>query len=354
LQAFEHRQLYDAGAWDQRGLLLDLANGRVPLAVIDYLGNWLTPEMIAMITHRYGQDGSRGTYDLYRPLDLGARTALDARFPDGLQLTAYYLAPGRQVYHAGELTPLTLEWRRASNDPPAGRYEVVVQLRDAAGRTTAEAVQPLLYGALAPRDWPVSDVVQHVQPLPLPLDLAAGTYQLAVTLRRDGNDLAAPVILGPLVVEAQNGRAWGRFGYYVPPPLLSAWARFGGDALLGAPQMPAMPLGGATVQCFERGCLRLQGDSAERVPLGELVALGEAGLTPSETISASFREAYDSYGGEAALGPPISGEIARRGKLVQYTRYARLERPLSGGPVQLGALGADYLRLPNGGPYRWP
>ncbi|MFN8567698.1 MAG: hypothetical protein U0Z44_09300 [Kouleothrix sp.] len=55
LQAFEYRQLLDAGLADQRGLLRDLANGRVPLVVLDYLGNWLTPEMITLVTHRYAQ-----------------------------------------------------------------------------------------------------------------------------------------------------------------------------------------------------------------------------------------------------------------------------------------------------------
>ncbi len=91
LQAFEHRQLLDAGLWDQRPLLRDLANGRVPLIALDYLGNWLTPEMIALTTHRYGQTGSRGTYDLYRPVEVGPLAAADLAFADGPRLVGYHL-----------------------------------------------------------------------------------------------------------------------------------------------------------------------------------------------------------------------------------------------------------------------
>jgi hypothetical protein len=54
------------------------------------------------------------------------------------------------------------------------------------------------------------------------------------------------------------------------------------------------------------------------------------------------------------LGPPISGELLRGDQIVQYTRYARLQRPASGGAVRLGRLGEEYLRLPGGVAYRWP
>src|SRR5439155_2778995 len=92
LQAFEYRQLLDAGLADQSGLLRDLANGRVPLVVLDYLGNWLTPGMIALITHRYAQDGSRGTYDIYRPVDPGPPAAAGLASPDRPGLSGYHPA----------------------------------------------------------------------------------------------------------------------------------------------------------------------------------------------------------------------------------------------------------------------
>jgi hypothetical protein len=61
MQVFEHRQLLDSGLWDQRPTLRQLANGQIPLVVLDYLGNWMTPESIALITSRYAQSGSRGS-----------------------------------------------------------------------------------------------------------------------------------------------------------------------------------------------------------------------------------------------------------------------------------------------------
>ncbi|MDQ2997532.1 MAG: DUF2029 domain-containing protein, partial [Chloroflexota bacterium] len=180
LQVFEYRQLLDVGRADQRPLLRDMANGRVPLVVLDYLGNWLTPEMIAMITHRYAQDGSRGTYDLYRPVDPGPAVALDRAFPAGLRLTGYHLAPspGRPAYHGGETALLTLDWRQ---EPGARRQEpedvsvnVIVQVIDLQGRTVQETSRPLLYSALPPSGWGDA-TVQHIQPLALPADLPPGT-----------------------------------------------------------------------------------------------------------------------------------------------------------------------------------
>ena len=127
LQAFEHRQLLDAGRWDQRPLLRDLANGRVPLVVLDYLGNWLTPEMIALITHRYAQDGSRGTYDLYRPVDPGPAVAADLAFPPGRGWSATISRSplGRPIYRGGETVLLTLDWRL----DPAGTEEQAAATR---------------------------------------------------------------------------------------------------------------------------------------------------------------------------------------------------------------------------------
>src|SRR4029453_12491903 len=167
LQAFEYRQLLDAGLADQRPLLRDLANGRVPLIALDYLGNWLTPERIAMITHRYAQDGSRGTYDLYRPVDPGPAVTIDLAFPGRPRLIGYHLAPspgrgiptkGGAAYHGGETVLLTLDWQQnagaeyqAAGDG-ASLY-VITQVIDQQGQLLFETNRPLLYGALPPSDW---------------------------------------------------------------------------------------------------------------------------------------------------------------------------------------------------------
>ena len=372
LQAFEHRQLLDAGLWDQRPLLRDLANGRVPLVVLDYLGNWLTPEMISLISHRYAQDGSRGTYDLYRPVDPGPFVAAARTFPGGPQLLGYHLAPspGRPAFHAGELLVLTLDWRRATADQPdqpQASYTVVAQLRDQRGTLLSEALRPLLYAALPPSDWG-DEPMQHMQPFSLPQELPAGTYDLAITLRADGRDLALPLTLARIVVEQPAGRSLGELGAFVPAPLFDAWLRAGDYAGYGDPLMPAVPFPSDTLQCFVRACLRLTDDAVQRLPLGELIHLGDVGLsaaapTPGaeerfaetgQVLRGPFLDYWRAEGGAAALGPPITPELLRNGLIVQYTRYARLERPVASGEVGLGRLGEEFLRLPGGSAYRWP
>lgn len=372
LQAFEHRQLLDVGQWDQRPLLRDLANGRVPLVVLDYLGNWLTPEMIAVISHRYAQDGSRGTYDLYRPVDPGPFVAATRAFPGGPQLLGYHLAPspGRPAFHAGELLVLTLDWRRAAGnwpEQPQPSYTVVAQLRDQRGMVLVEILRPLLYAALPPSDWG-DEPMQHMQPITLPQELPAGTYDLAITLRAQGRDLAAPLTLTRIVVEQQAGHSLGELGAFVPAPLFDAWAHAGADAGYGDPLMPAVPFPNGTLQCFVRACLRLTGGAVQQLPLGELIHLGDVGLRAAappagaeerfaetgQALRGPFLDYWRAAGGAAALGPPITPELLRNGLIVQYTRYARLERPIAGGAVGLGRLGEEFLRLPGGSAYRWP
>jgi hypothetical protein len=377
-QVFEYRQLLDAGLADQRPLLRDMANGRVPLVVLDYLGNWLTPEMIAMITHRYAQDGSRGTYDLYRPIDPGPAVATDLGFPNGIHLAGFHLAPspGRPAYHGGETALLTLEWRQgAAHTSPAeeASLNVIVQVLDGQGNTVLETSRPLLYGALPPSGWGDA-TVQHMQPLALPAELPPETYRIAITLRSGERDLAPPQDLAPLVVEPAAGRQLGENGFYVPAPLLDVWARLSGDEGPGDPLMPAMPFQGYTLQCFARACLQLAGGRVQQLPLGELVHLADVGLPqapPSneqgqegmtflhfpetgQTLDTDFLDYWREHGGAELLGPPITPELIRGDRIVQYTRYARLERPLSGGRIRLGRLGEEFLRLPGGVQYRWP
>jgi hypothetical protein len=366
-QVFEYRQLLDAGLADQRPLLRDMANGHVPLVVLDYLGNWLTPEMIAMITHRYAQDGSRGTYDLYRPVDPGPPIAVDLVFPAGLHVASYHLAPspGRTAYHGGETALLTLDWRQDPGDaqPSAstnGAIQVIVQLMDAQGHPLLETSRALLYGALPASGWG-DTTVQHMQPITLPPELPPGTYTIAIALRASGHDLAPPQALTTLLVEPAAGRQLGEGGFYVPAPLLEAWARLGGDEGPGDPLMPATPFQGYTLQCFVRACLKLAGGQVQQLPLGELVHLADVGLLPApgaaepgQALDADFLNYWRDHGGEDMLGPPITPALLLGDRIVQYTRYARLERPASGGRVRLGRLGEEFLRLPGGVPYRWP
>ncbi|HWQ15855.1 MAG TPA: DUF2029 domain-containing protein [Roseiflexaceae bacterium] len=417
-QAFEHRQLYDAGLWDQRPLLRDLASGRVPLVVLDYLGNWLTPEMIAIITHRYAQDGSRGPYDLYRPVAPGPLAPLDVALPGGLRATGVRLTPpGGAAYSAGELLAVTLELSvtdegRTTNDqrasvatsagtapqqlllrrggtPPGARasrphqsvsgaqaaqaprqpprslvsrprsaeapaFEVVLQLHGANGAVLAESARPLLYGALPPGDWG-RETVQHMQPLALPPALPPGMYALLATLRQGGAALTPPREVARITVGELSGRLLGEGGYFVPAPLLEAWAREGGYDGPGDPLTPAVPFAGYLGQCFQRACFRVAGGEVERVPLGALVSLAETGVPEGAVaLDDRFRAFWEQSGGEATLGPPVTPPFARGDRLVQYTRYARLERPRDGGEIRLANLGEEFLRLPGGVAYRWP
>jgi hypothetical protein len=67
-----------------------------------------------------------------------------------------------------------------------------------------------------------------------------------------------------------------------------------------------------------------------------------------------FLDYWREHGAEQRLGPPITPELIVGDRIVQYTRYARLERPKDGGRVRQGRLGQEFLRLPGGVPYRWP
>lgn len=375
VQIFEQRQLIDQGEWDQRPLLHELANGTPPLAVIDFLGNWLTPEMITLIERRYAQDGSLGDFDLYRPVAPGPRRAVDLRFPaDGaeLRLSGYHLAPPPgAAYEPGALLLVTLEWQTMPPAAPAAGQElsVVVQLTDGAGRALLESERPLLYGVLPPADWPAATAVQHMQPVALPAELPSRAYSLALTLRAAGRDVAPPRVFAQISVAADGGRTFDETGYFVPAPLLRAWEDLGGVARAGYPLTPVVPFNWGALQCFERVCLELRDGAVQQRPLGERLYLAETRRSaacwpdgapaPADAPCPAFHAAWLAHGGAANLGPPISGEIERNGYIVQWTRYARLERhrdaaPGEDGEVGLGRLGADGLRLPPGTPYRWP
>ena len=359
LQAFEHSQIPQ---WDQRTLRVDLANGRVPLAVIDYLGNWLRPEVVALLQHRYAQDGSRGTFDLYRPIDPGPRVAADVRFADGLQITGYQFVPplGEAGYQAGELVVVTLDWvdreQGTGNREQQGIPNVVLSLSDASGNRMVENVQPLVYAAVAPREFP-TEGVQHMQPFRLPDRLEPGDYRLEVALRDQRGVRGADQILARVHVAAQTGvllpNDWLGDGQreYVPAQLLAV------GAPLGLPLTPVVPFAGFMQQCFARGCLRWQHGAVVRAPVGRWLSagdLGAVGALDGPQISAGFRPFYQSNGGVAALGTAVTNEFRSGERMVQYTQFARLERPVGGGDATLGSIGVDILRLPVGTPYRWP
>ncbi|MFP4436051.1 MAG: hypothetical protein ACLFVO_02290 [Chloroflexaceae bacterium] len=369
-QAFEQRQLLDQGYLEQRQLLLELANGEIPLAVIDFLGNWLTPEMVELLQRRYAQDGALGTLDRYRPVAPGPRTPLDQTFDAGLRLTGYHLAApagrtGRQ-FDAGALLVATLEWERDTHAPTAD-IAVLLQLTDRTGRVVTTTERPLLYGVLPPAQWPAGSPVQHMQPLRLPPDLPPGRYGLTLALQPDGQASSPSRAIGRIRVRVPRGRYFAETNYFVPAPLLRAWEASSGLERAGYPLTPAVPFAWGTLQCFERTCLEWRDGRVAQRALGTEHYLAEtlrsttcgtrqpATIDPSHpTICPAFAEVWTDYGGMATLGPALSGELLRSEHIVQWTRYARLERLPESDQVHLGRIGDEALRLPPGMRYRWP
>jgi hypothetical protein len=361
LQAFEARQLFDQGLADEGPLLHELANGALPLAVIDYLGNWLTPGTIEILQRRYAHDGSVGTFDRYRPVEVGPLRPLALAFPapgGPLLLSGFGLAaPLGEAYEPGELLALALVWQRDAA-APRDDLSVVVRLATPEGAPLLESERPLLYGAYGPARWPQGAPVQHMQPLELPAELPEGRYALAVGLRAGEAELGDPRIIATLAVSAQGG-ALEESGYFVPAAFRRAWAELGGMERAGLPLTPAVPFAWGRLQCFERVCLELRGAEVRQRPLGATLYLAEtlrsggclAGKPLPKGFCQGFAGASERY---SDLGEPLGGELMRNGWVVQWTELARLERAPEGGPPGLGRLGDESLRLPPGQPYRGP
>ncbi len=360
IPVFEFRQLLDQGLADQTTLLQELANGKLPLILLDYLGNWLTPEMITIIQHRYAQDGSLGLIDRYRPVATGpAQPPLQPVAAGGVQLTGVQLAPPLGVaYEPGQLLTLSLQWQRIDQHP-TDNLTVVVRVLFAGNRVAAHSELPLLYGALPPVRWSTTAPIEHMQPIALPLELLPGTYHLAVGLRdSNGHDLIVPQPVATIAVEAQGGSFFTETGYFVPARLMQAWAELGAVERAGWPLTPAVPFGWGWLQCFERVCLEARDSTISIRSLGRELYLAETIRsaqcftgTPVTTICPGFTNYSEQM---AELGSPLSGELFRNGWIVQWTEYARLERSTDGAVFGLGRLGDETLRLPPGVRYRWP
>ncbi|MGC8801181.1 MAG: hypothetical protein ACP5UR_13175 [Chloroflexus sp.] len=360
IPVFEFRQLLDQGLADQTTLLQELANGKPPLILLDYLGNWLTPEMITIIQHRYAQDGSLGLIDRYRSVATGpAQPPLQPVAAGGVQLAGVQLAPPLGVaYEPGQLLTLSLQWQRI-DQYPADDLTVVVRVLFAGNRVAAHSELPLLYGALPPARWSTTAPIEHMQPIALPLELLPGTYQLAVGLRdSNGHDLIAPQPVATIAIEAQGGSFFTETGYFVPAAFMRAWAELGAVERVGWPLMPAVPFTWGWLQCFERVCLEARDSTISIRSLGRELYLAETMRsaqcftgTPATTICPGFTNYSEQI---ADLGQPLSGELFRNGWIVQWTEYARLERNTDGTVFGLGRLGDETLHLPPGVRYRWP
>ncbi|PDW03150.1 hypothetical protein [Candidatus Viridilinea mediisalina] len=362
LQAFEARQLFDQGLATETSLLHELANGEIPLAVIDFLGNWLTPGVIEVMQRRYAYDYAIGTFQLYRPVAVGALQPIPEQriATDGLALHGIHLAePVGNTYEPGSLVAISLVWQRSAALGLTQPVSVTLQLQTPDGYPLLTSERPLLYGVYPPAQWPVAAPVQHMQPLQLPEALPDGRYQLAVGLQIADGPLVAPQAVIELESIWQGGMEFEATGHFVPARLLRAWAELGGPSRAGLPLTPVVPFAWGQLQCYEYACLELRGEHVTPRELGSLHYLAETirsttcldASRADEQLCPGFAPAPADY---RALGPAISGEMLRNGWIVQWSSGARLERAPGSDEINLGRLGDESLHLPPGMSYRWP
>lgn len=353
LQAFEARQLLDQALVDEAALRRELANGSLPLAVIDFLGNWLTPEVIELLQRRYAHDGAFGTFDLYRPVVLGDVTQINQTAGAGLLVQGYQLAaPVGNRYEPGELLTVGLIWQRTATAQPPEQAQVEVAIRAHTGQIVQRTTRLLLYGAIPPATWPLDTALTHLQPMHLPSELADGTYLLTVALQTlEGAALEPVVTLGEIQIAPQGGRWFAETQHFVPGRVLAYWEALGGEERVGPPLTPLVPFAWGRLQCFAYTCLELRTDQVSQRALGTQLYLAETqrALPCAAGLCTAFAQPP-----HAAVGDAVSGAVVRNGWLVQWTTFARLEQDRAGGPINLGRLGDDSLRLPPGMDYRWP
>ncbi|MFM7679311.1 MAG: glycosyltransferase 87 family protein [Roseiflexaceae bacterium] len=347
MQVFEHRMLHDAGLWDQRPLLRQLANGSIPLVVLDYLGNWMTRESIQLISTRYAQSGSRGSYDIYQPIAVGAPQLVNQRLGDATLVSSALPPPlNRPAYEPGSVLPVLLTWASTSSDRDI--HQVTVSLVDVSNRTYTRRTQPLFAGALTLAD--IGDgTLQHMHALEIPTRVADGTYRLMVQL-----DTGPQVVAATMSIQRGTGRTVGEPGIFVPSAFMEYIATHGSYVRWGLPIMPAMPFSDMTLQCWSNGCVVRHNDGTIRAaPLGEWLR-GAFVLMPE----ASASESYD-FTHAIAIDTRFTGDAytmtdraRRENDTLLWLRQA-VVFSMRDDAVSIADGGARVLRLP-GIPYRWP
>ena len=148
-------------------------------------------------------------------------------------------------------------------------------------------------------------------------------------------------------------------GHNVPQPFLSEWVTLGGLSLLGAPLAEASVVPGGTVQYYDAVGMQAHGKTVTLLPLG----LAERGGKPDpkaaelpkhlkhlyfkdtgHNLTGVFLQFWQSTGGAAVWGQPITEPYKKLGYTVQYLTNA--EFVLNGTSVALGSVGARaWLRL---------
>ena len=347
MQVFEHRMLYDAGLWDQRPLLKQLANGEIPLVVLDYLGNWMTRESIQLISTRYAQSGSRGSYDIYQPIAVGAPQLVNQQLGAATLVSSALPPPlNRAAYEPGSVLPVVLTW--ASTTTERDIHHVTVTLVDDTNRTYTRRTQLLFAGALTLAD--IGDgTLQHMHALEIPTRVADGSYRIMVQL-----DAGPAVVAALITIQRDTGRIVGEPGFFVPSAMIAYVSAHGSFARWGVPLMPALPFHDMTLQCWSNGCVVRHNDGTmHAAPLGEwlrgaFVLMPEASTTASydfmHAIATDVRFTDDAFA-------PIDRARRENDSFLWLRQAAVLS--MRGDAVSIADGGARVLRLP-GIPYRWP
>jgi len=173
----------------------------------------------------------------------------------------------------------------------------------------------------------------------------------------------------PLSLQAQSDQYFPETGHTVRGEFLEYFRQHGGQRIFGYPITDEFLLNGRTVQYFQRARLDLypEKQAPQRV---QLAALGEmlGKQTPAKaapgpntyfqryfpetghTVAYAFLNFFDSNGGVATFGYPISdyGPETRNGRIVQYFQRGKLEwspELAADQRVQLADLGTIHFDL---------
>ncbi len=162
--------------------------------------------------------------------------------------------------------------------------------------------------------------------------------------------IIAVAVLAALAVAAlaaQRGtgisfRYFPQTGRIVREPFLTYFDQHGGEATFGDPLTdPYTSADGLLVQTFQRAQLQLSVRGVGLAPLGKVLHLG--GSAGGHAVAPEFKAFYQSIGGDAFFGAPLTAAREQNGLLVQDFENARLVRDVSS--VRLADLGPALLAL---------
>lgn len=175
---------------------------RIPKYLPDYI-EWVEKKYLGQF--EYGDDLT--LYFAKADTTPKPGTPLRADFNGEILFHGYTLPAG--PISPGERVPITLVWQAQTR--PVTDYKIFVQVRNAGQSTLANADHEPYLGLIPTSSWPAGAVVQEMNWLTLPEDMAPGAYQIYVGLYRPDilerlpitNDTSGEnaLVLGPLVVQ---------------------------------------------------------------------------------------------------------------------------------------------------------